>query len=333
MDDMLVDAFDDLMQSACTPATVRAIEAGESPAGLWQAIVESGFTDALVSADLGGAGLSLAEVHGVLTAAGRHAVPLPFAQTVLARGWLALHGVQLPEGAIALAPFGVQVLEQGVTINRVAYGMVAEWVLAAVPGGAVLLPAAASVREADGIHGSLTAAMRWEDMAGTSRIEATGVRELAAVGHAALLSGAADRVLELTLNYAGERVQFGKAIGKFQAIQQDLSVMAEHTYATRMAAQMACQTSEVLPPSLLAASTILRAAASANLISAIGHAVHGAIGVTEEYDLQLCTRRLQQWRSDAGSENYWAGVVGEAALQSGDCALDFIRTGLFPATA
>lgn len=333
MNDMLVDAFDDLMQSACTPATVRAIEAGGATAGLWQAIAESGFTDALVPAQAGGAGLGLAEVHGVLTAAGRHAVPLPFAQTVLARGWLASLGVALPDGPIALAPFGVRQDGKAVSINRVAYGMVADWVLAGVPGGAILLPAATAAREADGIQGSLTAAMSWQDASDAIRIDGQGLRELAAVACVALLAGAANRALEMTVNYAGERTQFGKAIGKFQAIQQDLSVMAEHTYATRIAAEMVCQTSAVTPAGLVAASGILRAAAAASVISPIAHAVHGAIGVTEEYDLQLYTRRLQQWRSDAGSENYWAGIVGEAALQSDDCALDFIRTQLFPAAA
>lgn len=333
MDDMLVDAFDDLMQNACTPATVRAIEAGEDSAGLWQAIVESGFTDALVPGEQGGAGLGLADVHGVLTAAGRHALPLPFAQTVLARGWLAALGMDLPDGAIALSPFGVQVRNDGVSIHRVAYGMVADWVLAATPDGAILLPAADAGREPDGIQNSLTAAMHWKTAAGAVQIKASGVRELAAVACATLLSGAADRVLEMTLRYAGEREQFGKPIGKFQAIQQDLSVMAEHVYATRMAAEMACRTSAVTPQDLVVASAMLRAAATANTIAAIAHAVHGAIGVTQEYDLQLYTRRLQQWRNDAGSENYWAGIVGGAALASDANALDFIRTQLFPAAA
>src|SRR5690606_26658950 len=121
-----------------------------------------------------------------------------------------------------------------------------------------------------------------------------------------------------------------KPIGKFQAIQQDLSVMAEHTYAFRMVSQMACETADVTPAPLLAASAALRTASSACLISATAHAVHGAIGVTAEFDLQLYTRRLQQWRTDAGSEGYWAGVLGNAALQSDANALDFIRAELFP---
>jgi len=334
MNDMLVDAFDDVMQAACTPAVVKSIETGGEHAGLWQAIVESGFTDALVPEASGGAGLGLRDVLGILAAAGRHAVPLPFAQTVLARGWLARAGMALPEGSIALAPFGARREGAGLSIWRVPYGMVADHVLAVVEQGALLLPAAAATRQADGIHGSLTASMQWEDASSAVVIdEASGLRELAAAAGTALLAGAADAALAMTLRYAGERVQFGKPIGKFQAIQQELSVMAEQTYATRMAAEMAFSSDANVPEPLVVASAVQRAAAAASQISAIAHAVHGAIGVTQEYDLHLVTRRLQQWRSDVGSENYWAGVIGQAAIDSSESALDFIRTRLFPATA
>src|SRR5690606_37323958 len=112
MNDMMVDAFDAVLQTACTPAVIRRIEAGGDAADSWSAIVESGFIDALVPEDAGGAGLGLRDVQGILTAAGRHAVPLPFAQTVLARGWLARAGALSADepgsGSIALAPFGAQ---------------------------------------------------------------------------------------------------------------------------------------------------------------------------------------------------------------------------------
>jgi len=334
MNDMLVDAFDDVMQAACTPAVVKSIETGGEHAGLWQAIVESGFTDALVPEDSGGAGLGLRDVLGILTAAGRHAVPLPFAHTVMARGWLAKAGIALPEGSIALAPFGARRDGAGLSVWRVPYGMVADHVLAIVEQGALLLPADTATRQADGIHGSLTAGMQWEDVSTAALIEdATGIRELAAAAGTALLAGAADAALAMTLRYAGERVQFGKPIGKFQAIQQELSVMAELTYASRMAAEMVFFSDGAVPEPLVAASAIQRAAAAANQISAIAHAVHGAIGVTQEYDLHLVTRRLQQWRSDAGSENSWAAVTGPAALEANESALDFIRNRLFPAAA
>jgi alkylation response protein AidB-like acyl-CoA dehydrogenase len=57
-----------------------------------------------------------------------------------------------------------------------------------------------------------------------------------------------------------------------------------------------------------------RTSEAAVAAAAIAHAVHGAIGVTEEHDLQLYTRRLWAWRLDFGTEAYWAGVIGRRVL-------------------
>ncbi|CPQ60365.1 acyl-CoA dehydrogenase [Bordetella pertussis] len=66
-------------------------------------------------------------------------------------------------------------------------------------------------------------------------------------------------------------------------------------------------------------------AACPALAANTAHAVHGAIGVTEEYDLQLYTRRLHGWRLAHGSEAYWHQVVGAALMGSGDGAVQFVR--------
>jgi acyl-CoA dehydrogenase len=62
------------------------------------------------------------------------------------------------------------------------------------------------------------------------------------------------------------------------------------------------------------------------LVASIAHAVHGAIGITEEYDLQLLTRRLHEWRMAHGSEAYWNPIIGSSVLASDErTLLDFIR--------
>jgi len=63
---------------------------------------------------------------------------------------------------------------------------------------------------------------------------------------------------------------------------------------------------------------------AAAIVAAGGHAVHGAIGITAAYDLQLSTRRLLAWRTQGGSPAYWAREVGMAWWRSGETrALDF----------
>ncbi|MBC7938257.1 MAG: acyl-CoA/acyl-ACP dehydrogenase, partial [Chitinophagaceae bacterium] len=80
---------------------------------------------------------------------------------------------------------------------------------------------------------------------------------------------------------------------------------------------------------LLCAVAKARTSEAAALVASIAHAVHGAIGITEQYDLQLRTRRLQAWRGAAGSESYWNMRIGQALLGSDHAMLpDFVRQEL-----
>ena len=140
----------------------------------------------------------------------------------------------------------------------------------------------------------------------------------------ALIAGAAQRVLDLTTTYAQQRVQFGRPIGSFQAIQHRLAVMAEQTCAARMAAQLAFASTAPRPDRVLAAMAKCVAGEAAAIVAAGGHAVHGAIGITAACDLQLSTRRLLAWRTQGGSPSHWAREVGTAWWRSGATrALDF----------
>ncbi|WP_423739669.1 acyl-CoA dehydrogenase family protein [Cupriavidus basilensis] len=153
------------------------------------------------------------------------------------------------------------------------------------------------------------------------------LRQIGACLHAVQLAGAMSHVFDMTLRYANDRQQFGRAIGKFQAIQHQVSVMAEHVTAARMAAQIACAGGGWRPDPLRAAIGKLNASEAVTPVAAIAHAVHGAIGITEEYDLQIYTRRLHAWRLADGSQTYWARVVGEAVCgQPGTGVVDMARS-------
>ncbi|MCY1231982.1 hypothetical protein D3C81_1901760 [compost metagenome] len=102
--------------------------------------------------------------------------------------------------------------------------------------------------------------------------------------------------------------------------------MAEHVAAARVAAQLACDSSTGEPERLRAAIGKLRASDAVTPVAAIAHAVHGAIGITEEYDLQLYTRRLHAWRVADGSERWWSRVLGEAVFAGSDSrAVELVR--------
>ncbi len=341
MNDLLADSADKLFARIATPAAVLAIERGGDASMLWQPIVDAGFCDALMPADAGGAGLSLHEAFPLLLAAGRHALPLPLAATCWARALVAARGIDAPAGPIALAAAPLVEAAGAYRARAVPFGRVADWVV--VQRGEEttwLLPTAAAVRHDIGVHGSLQAHLIWSAWPGEAAIElgdALPWMQTGAVLWAALLAGATAKVLGLTVAYANERVQFGRSIGKFQALQQNISEIAELAQAAMLAAEMGAQAG--LPQrgfsNLHAAVAKARASAAVPHVTAVAHAVHGAMGITAEYPLHLWTRRLHEWRLDFGAETFWHRRIGAALLDrpDGGGALDFVLDALAPMAA
>ena len=148
-----------------------------------------------------------------------------------------------------------------------------------------------------------------------------------AVLHAALIAGAAGRLLDMAVAYANERVQFGKPIGKQQALQQNLAVMAQDVVAVRLAVELAA--SKGWPDGAQAAVAKSVAAEAAPRIANTAHAVFGAIGISAEHDLNLYTRALHRWRLAGGAETIWARRLGAQVLASTQPSVDWVRRELF----
>ncbi|MDB5896765.1 MAG: acrC2, partial [Ramlibacter sp.] len=298
---MFAEAIEDILRDHCTPAVVRAIEAGGSPADLWQALAGAGFLDLLAPEDAGGAGLPLEELFPVLAHFGRYAVPVPVAQAIAARALVGA-GVRLPDGLLTLAPAFKREAGGAIRCPLVPFGAIADHVLAAEGERLLLLSCSDAQRQPTGIAHSQLATLTWTSDASTERIagDAGALAPLAAAVHAAMLAGAMTRVFEMTLQYCNERSQFGKSLGKFQSIQHQLSVMAEQVAAASVAAEAAFQTRQRTPRLLAAAIAKGRTSEAAPGVANTAHALHGAIGVTDEYDLQLFTRRLHEWRMAHG---------------------------------
>jgi len=316
MDTLFADSLGRLLGAHCTPAVVREAERTRRADALWAEIETSGFLDALVDESAGGAGLGQRGAFDLWLLCGRHAVPMPLAHTLWLRAHLAQAGVANPPGAQTLAPQVQLAADGSIRCQAVPFGAVADWVLVPSRPLALLLPLAAAERQTTGVHGSLQAHLAWAARPADA-IEVPGDTawlEAGAMLTAVLLAGAMERVLESTLGYANERAQFGKPIGRFQAVQQQLAVMAEQVFAARMAAELSCADAGIVVHPLRAAVAKARAGEAAEKVVAIAHAVHGAIGVTTDFDLQLFTRRLQEWRGDYGSAAFWHPRIGAELL-------------------
>jgi acyl-CoA dehydrogenase len=125
--------------------------------------------------------------------------------------------------------------------------------------------------------------------------------QTSALLNAARITGAIRWVFERTTTYATERIQFGKPIGKQQAVQQMLALLADHMLAGTAITDAAAANPS---PRLIAAARARLGDASDCAIE-VGHQVHGAIGFTREYALNYRTRNLILWRDQYGSVLDW----------------------------
>jgi alkylation response protein AidB-like acyl-CoA dehydrogenase len=145
--------------------------------------------------------------------------------------------------------------------------------------------------------------------------EVLGLRR--ALAHAVAMTAALQRTAELAVGYAGQRVQFGQPIARFQAVQTHLARLASEAQRAAVvvdAVQAVLDDRDDLRPhrALVAAARTL--AGDAAITGArTAHQVHGAIGVTMEYPLQRFTRRLWEWEAGDGTAARWARQLGAEA--------------------
>jgi acyl-CoA dehydrogenase len=326
---LLTDMVDRLFAEQVTRETRVAAETGGLPAELWQLVVDSGLADPFADADF-----TWTQAGAIARAAGAHAVPLPLVET-LAAGWLLRQaGLDVPDGPLTLAE--MLPLPQGDALTgtaaavpwaRHASHLVGVATAAGAPQIVCVALAGARIEPDANIAREPRDAVTLVDApaaAGPADVPADIVRRLGAALRAAQLAGAAARVLDDTVAYANERSQFGRPIGKFQAIQQILAVLAGRVAAADTAVDAMWRAidrrgfggafAEI-------AAAKIRAGEAATLAANTGHEVHGAIGFAHEHHLNFFTRRLWAWRAEYGGDGGWAVALGRQVAARGPDAL------------
>ncbi|QYJ06879.1 acyl-CoA dehydrogenase family protein [Qipengyuania flava] len=140
---------------------------------------------------------------------------------------------------------------------------------------------------------------------------------LMAFARAAQIAGALDAALAMVVGYVNDRQQFGRPLGKFQAVQQSLATFACEAAAANCAAVGAAQALDEGDAEFEIAAAKLRANRAVEVGTTVAHQVHGAIGFTQEYALHDLTRPLWQWRSEFGNDAYWARRLGKDVIARG----------------
>lgn len=331
---ILEDAVNGLFTEHVTPELLRRAESGAWPQKLWDAIEELGLAQLFTTSDD-----PWRDAAVVLKACGRHALPVPLAEHVLATGLLAHHGIQIPDGIIGLASghriSGALVATGGRKIDHLVFGDNSAIFLAPMALANRNHPSPPTISREPYARISLSGKEELTIFAKAAKARSKreeilesndGTLIPGAMMRAAQIAGALERVLALTVQYAKDRVQFGKSIGAYQAIQQQLAILATQSAAATRAVDAAFEAAARGGDIFLdAAVAKIRAGEAATIATGIAHQVHGAIGFTDEHTLHYFTRRLWTWRTEFGSESYWSKRLGAHALT------EFGADGLWPA--
>ncbi|KAA1295278.1 MAG: acyl-CoA dehydrogenase [SAR202 cluster bacterium] len=133
-----------------------------------------------------------------------------------------------------------------------------------------------------------------------------------AIGKCAEMSGGGQSVLDMTVEYAKQRTQFGRPIGTFQAIQHHCANMATDVEGAKFITyQAAWMLSEGLPADREVAMAKAWVSDSYKRVCALGHQSHGAIGFTKEHNMQLYSRRAKAAELAFGDSDLHLDKVAE----------------------
>lgn len=296
-------------------------------ASLWAKLAEQGYTGIIFPEEFGGVGLGLVELILLMEEAGRALLPGPFFSTVVMAGSL-LEATAAKEqkrkylepicrgGVRATVAFfeaagswdlaDVRLTEVNGRLRGeklfVPDAAVADWILVVARNGVFLVDAKAPGTRVKPMHGmDLTRklySVQFDNAPAEKLGETTGLSRPRAIATAALAAemvGGMQRTLDITVEYAKTRKQFGKPIGIFQAVQHQCADIYLETESARSAVYYAAWALEHHAPDAAAAVSIAKLYASdaSRTVGNRGIQVHGGMGFTWENDLHLYYRRAK----------------------------------------
>ena len=309
LDQTVTRLFGDLV----TEKVLKEAEAGIWPEELWSALEENGLTQPLVPEEQGGAGIGWRDAFIIVRAAGYFSAPVPLPETIAAGWLLSQAGINVPDG-----PIGLCRAIDGVTLNkeekltgklhRVPWGREVRHVVFSL-GNKIVLASTEGCRIDKGVNvadeprDDLTFDDHPVNAATASHVDAALYGALIRSGQ---IAGAAAKALEEAVAYANDRVQFGRPIAKFQAIQQNLAVMASETAAAGCAAELAFQAVDKAHDGDDAEFEVtvakIRSGEAGDIVTATAHQVLGAIGFTREHILNYSAVSGRGGRNSAAPE-------------------------------
>jgi acyl-CoA dehydrogenase len=329
--DMMAAVFAEYREAHPPAATV------ERDAELWRRLDDLGLVRLTGAESCGGSGAGWYEAAELLAAAVRHGVRIPLAEHDLLACWL-LDAIGMPgEDAVrtvcVLDEHGVA---RGVPWAASADRIVVVWHAggeyhaADVDIGALeITPGSNMIGEPRDMVVTNVAALPGVPVAGALVAQ---LQLKSALVRAIQVCAALDRIAELSIQHATSRIQFGRPLSRFQAVQNliaDIAAEAALARAATEAALIAAVSSDWSASNLEFLVAVARSCAghAASVVVRNAHQIHGAIGTTREHRLHEFTRAALAWRSEFGSVRYWDDQVTGAAVRAGAAGLWSLITG------
>lgn len=334
---MLQETIRQLLDNECPPTHLREIfegDSGHDPA-LWKHMVEMGLAGLVVPEEHGGAGMEMLDLAVAAEALAYGGAPGPFLGHSLAALAIALGGSDeqkrswLPRlatgdalGTVALAEEGgiwqpdewALTGAAGLTGSKsvVLYPELADVIVVGLAGGDLVLV----TRDADGLEvkrvdgvdrarriGSLVFENTPCEALPGGREAAPRVRDAGLILLAADAFGSGMRLVDMCVEYAKTREQFGVTIGHFQALKHQLANMALDMEPARGLYWYAAHAFDQIPEECERTAAIAKAHITDNAMQVARDAVeaHGGIGFTWECDVQLWFKRVMFDRAFLGA--------------------------------
>jgi alkylation response protein AidB-like acyl-CoA dehydrogenase len=306
------EAARELLDGLADPPRVRTVveRGGGYDAELWKAMIEQGWTGLCVPEDRGGLGYGFVEAAVLLEQVGAHVAPTPFLQQLVALdalvrstadagGWIERLVAGDAIAAVAFNRFEASGDRVSGETEPLIYGPSADVVI---------------VRSTDGLHlveiderpvaqpaMDLTRELGWLSLEGAPALRLGGgdaverYLDVGAAAHSAEMLGAAGRALDLSVEYAKEREQFGRPIGSFQAVKHRCADMLVDVEGMRSSGYYAAWTisADDRERSIAASTAKTWCSDASKRVMASALQVHGGIGFTWEHDIHLFLKRAQ----------------------------------------
>src|SRR6202046_301802 len=352
--EFLKDSARKFFAGECPSAEMRRLMETDTAydAGLWSKLTHQGYTGIIFPEEYGGVGLGQVELMLLMEEAGRALLPGPFFSTVVLAGSV-LDAVCTPAlKSKYLAPIcrgetraTVAILEANASWNPrdiqltatngklsgeklfVPDAAVADFIVVVARNGVFVVDSKAPGLKISPMSGmDLTRKLYVVQFSNTPAEELGSAAQLprafdiATTALAAELVGGMQRTLEITVEYAKTRKQFGKPIGSFQAVQHQCADMYLETESSRSAVYYAGWALEEKAPDASTAVSIAKMYASdaARTVGNRGIQIHGGMGFTWENDLHLYYRRAKASETAFGDATFHRERIASTVIDAGN---------------